>query len=307
VEGQVRDLLPVPYFHLVFTVPPSLHPFFLADRRLAYGLLFSAALEALHDVCRAHLGAVPGTIAVLHTWSQTLAFHPHIHCIVTGGGLGSAHDRWITSRPNFFVPVRILSPVFRGKLLHRLSSAVEDGSLGMRAAAGRRQLREAAARKWVVYSKPPMAGPKQVLRYLGQYTHRIAISNRRILRLENGSVTFRYRDRQRGNRARVMTLEASEFVRRFLVHVLPRSFVRIRHYGLLANGRRTKLVAQARLLLHAPADPERGTSTKTSWQDLYRRLTGRDPELCSSCGRGRLRVATLLAPALSPATRSRAP
>jgi putative transposase/transposase-like zinc-binding protein len=307
VEAQARDLLPVPYFHVVFTVPVSLHPFFLANRRVAFGHLFAAALEALHDVCRSRMGALPGTIAVLHTWSQTLSFHPHIHCIVTGGGLSPARDRWIASRPNFLVPVRVLSSVFRGTLLHRLSDAVEDGSLDVREAAGRHQLREAAARKWVVYSKPPMAGPEQVLRYLGRYTHRVAISNRRIVRDENGKVTFRYRDRRHRNRQRLLTLEATDFVRRFLVHVLPRSFVRIRHYGLLANGCRTRLVAKARLLLHAPADPERDKATTVSWQDLYRRLTGREPDRCQSCGTGRLVIVIALAPVLAPAIRVRAP
>jgi hypothetical protein len=184
---------------------------------------------------------------------------------------------------------------------------MEDGSLDVRAAAGRRQLREAAARKWVVYSKPPMAGPEQVLRYLGRYTHRVAISNRRIVRDENGKVTFRYRDRQHRNRQRLLTLEATDFVRRFLVHVLPRSFVRIRHYGLLANGCRTRLVAKARLLLHAPADPERDKATTVSWQDLYRRLTGREPDRCQSCGTGRLVIVIALAPVLAPAIRVRAP
>ena len=307
VEAQTRDLLPIPYFHVVFTVPPSLHSFFLADRRVAFGLLFAAAMEALHDVCRERLGALPGTIAVLHTWSQTLTFHPHVHCIVTGGGLSPARDRWIGSRQTFLVPVRALSPLFRGKLLHRLATAVEDGTLGMSGGAGRRQLREAAARKWVVYSKPPMAGPQQVLRYLGRYTHRVAITNRRIVNLENGRVAFRYRDRRRGNRGRVLTLEATDFIRRFLVHVLPRSFVRIRHYGLLSNGCRRKLLARARLLLHAPADPERRPAVRRSWQDLYKILTGRDPEVCPRCGKGTLHILGQLAPISAAVTRSRAP
>lgn len=304
VEAQARDLLPVPYFHVVFTVPPSLHPFFLADRRLAFGLLFAAALETLHDVCREHLGALPGTIAVLHTWSQTLAFHPHIHGIVTGGGLGPSRDRWIASRPNCLVPVRVLSTVFRAKLLRRFLDAMEEGSLGVGAAAGHRQLREAASRKWVVYSKPPMAGPEHVLRYLGRYTHRIAITHRRIVRVDNGRVTFRYRDRRRGNRERLMTLGADDFVRRFLAHVLPRSFVRIRHYGILGNGCRSRLLARARQLLQTPACPERATPTRLSWQDLYRRLTGRDPEVCPSCGTGRLRIVTVLAPVNAASVRA---
>jgi Putative transposase/Transposase zinc-binding domain len=308
VEAQTRDLLPVPYFHVVFTVPPSLHPFFLADRRLTFGLLFATALEALHDVCQARLGVLPGTIAVLHTWSQTLTFHPHIHCIVTGGGLAVARDRWIASRPNFLVPVRALSLVFRGKLLHRLSAAMHDGRLGVSGAAARRQLREAAARRWVVYSKAPMAGPEQVIRYLGRYTHRIAITNGRIVGLEHSQVTFSYRDRRRRTRQRQLTLGAADFIRRFLAHVLPRSFVRIRHYGLLANGCRTRLLARTRVLLNAPAPPEAGPSTTTpSWRDLFRRLLGRDPDLCPSCGTGHLRSVALLAPAWANPFTARAP
>ena len=249
VEAQARSLLPVEYFHLVFTVPSTLHPFFLADRRRSYALLFGAALETLHDVCRRRLGGVPGTIAVLHTWTQTLAFHPHVHCIVTGGGLTQSRDRWISSRPGFLVPVRVLSRVFRGKLLDCFDRTLQTHTAGLGASLGHQLLRQAAAREWVVYSKAPMAGPEQVLRYLGRYTHRIAIGNERLVALQEGRVTFRYRDRRRGNARRVMTLEARDFIDRFLLHVLPRGFVRVRHYGFQANGQRRHLIARARQLL----------------------------------------------------------
>jgi hypothetical protein len=296
VEAQARSLLPVEYFHLVFTVPTALHPFFLADRRGGYALLFEAALETLHDVCRRRLGALPGTTAVLHTWTQTLAFHPHVHCIVTGGGLAISRDRWIASRPGFLVPVRVLSRVFRGKLLDRFDRALHTRTSAVGAPLGHRLLRQAASKEWVVYSKAPMAGPAQVLRYLGRYTHRIAIGNERLVALDEGLVTFRYRDRKRGDAKKLLTLEAPHFVQRFLLHVLPRGFVRVRHFGLLANAGRSRLIARARELLHTPAPSQPDNTHRESWQDLYRRLTGRDPALCPYCNHGILRAVAIAPP-----------
>jgi Putative transposase len=276
----------------------ALHPFFLADRRGSYALLFEAALETLHDVCQRRLGAVPGTIAVLHTWTQTLAFHPHLHCIVTGGGRSKSRDRWIASRPGFLVSVRVLSRVFRGKLLDRFHRALQARTAGVGAPVGQRLIRQAASKEWVVYSQPPMAGPAQVLRYLARYTHRIAIGNERLVALQEGLVTFRYRDRKQGGVKKLLTLEAPAFVQRFLQHVLPRGFVRVRHFGLQANGCRTRLIARARQLLHTPASPQPDNTQRESWQDLYQRLTGRDPTRCPYCGNGTLRtVAVALAPA----------
>jgi hypothetical protein len=293
VQAQQRSLLPVEYFHLVFTVPKALHPFFLADRRGSYAILFAAALETLHDVCRRRLGALPGTIAVLHTWTQTLTFHPHLHCIVTGGGLATSGDRWIASRPGFLVPVRVLSRVFKAKLLDRFERALQKRTCGLGAALGNRLLRQAASRQWVVYAKAPMAGPAQVLRYLGRYTHRVAIGNERLLAFQNGQVTLAYRDRKRGTTKR-LTLEAPDFIRRFLLHVLPRGFVRVRHFGLQANGCRSRLIPRARLLLHSPAPPQPDQVHRESWQDLYQRLTGRDPTRCPYCHHGLLRVLSIV-------------
>jgi hypothetical protein len=304
VEAQQRQLLPVPYFHLVFTVPTALHPFFLTDRRGSYALLFEAAIGALHAVCQRRLGATPGTIAVLHTWSQTLLFHPHVHCIVTGGGLNRSRDRWIASRPRFLVPVRALSKVFRAKLLDRFDRSLRQGAAGVGTGLGQRLLRQAVAKEWVVYSKAPMAGPAQVLRYLGRYTHRIAIGNERLVALENACVTFRYRDRRRGNLTRELTLDAPDFVRRFLRHVLPRGFVRVRHFGLQANARRRKLVPQARLLLGTPAHPTPDPDVRESWQALFQRLTGRDPMRCPYCQQGTLRT---LISAIAPLPLGRGP
>ena len=296
VAAQARDLLPVPYFHLVFTVPTALHPLFFANHRAGYQALFAAAMDAVSDVARSRLGATPGAIAVLHTWTQTMRFHPHVHCIVTGGGLSLDRARWIGTRPSFFLPVRVLSRVFRGKLLERFEAAVSSRSLSMPETFARQRLQEAASTPWVVYSKAPMAGPDQVLRYLRRYSHRVAIGNERILAFHDGEVTFRYRDRRRANRAALLTLPATEFVQRFLLHTLPSRFVRIRHYGLLANGQRTALVERARALLGSAAPPEPIVSTTEDWQALYQRLTGRDPERCPVCHLGRVRIAYALDP-----------
>lgn len=298
VERQMQDLLPAHYFHVVFTVPACLQPLFVTDRRASYALLFAAVWETLSAVCRRRLGATHGVIAVLHTWSQTLVFHPHIHCIVSGGGIDSHGERWISSREGYLVPVRILSRVFRAKLLQALARSVAAPPRGTAL------LRQAAAQPWVVYSKPPMAGPQQVLRYLGRYTHRIAIGNERIVSMADGHVRFRYRDRRRGNAARVLTVTAPEFVRRFLLHVLPKHFVRLRHYGLFANAYRSTRVAQAR---HSLGGPVLAPPLKLeSWQEFYRRLTGRDPERCPVCARGTLRPVAVFTPTC-PVISSRGP
>lgn len=300
VERQMRDLLPVHYFHVVFTMPACLQPFFVRDRRRTYALLFAAAWETLSAVCRRRLGAMPGVIAALHTWSQTLVFHPHVHCIVSGGGIDSDGGHWIRSRPDYLVPVRVLSSVFRGKLLQ----ALERSLTAAQRDRGMALLRQAAAQPWVVYSKAPMAGPQQVLRYLGRYTHRIAIGNERIVSMADGRVSFRYRDRRRGNTARVLTVTGPEFARRFLLHVLPKHFVRLRHYGLFANAYRTTRVAKAR---HSLGQPVLAQPLKPeSWQELYRRLTGRDPERCPVCARGTLRIVAVFVPTC-PAISSRGP
>ncbi len=290
VEAQAKDLLPVPYFHEVFTLAHCLNPLFLGDQSTAFGLLFEAAAKTVTEVCQSNLGATPGMIAVLHTWTQTLEYHPHIHCIVTGGGLSQDGERWISSRPNFFLPVRRLSKVFRGKLLEAFELALAQGRLRTPERAGRLLLRRAAAQDFVVYSKPPMAGPEQVLRYLGRYTHRIAVSKERLLAHRNGEVTFSYKDRKHGGARKSKTLPGVEFTRRFLRHVVPRRFVRVRHFGLLANGVKVHRLALARSLLGSPAPPEPSRTQHESWQDTYRRLVGKDPQLCPACRVGRLVV-----------------
>ncbi len=297
LEARMKDLLPVPYFHLVFTIPSQLYGLFLEHPRVTYGLLFRAVAETVKEVAARpkNLGAEIGMTAVLHTWTQTLLFHPHIHCIVPGGGLDPAGCRWVRARDNFFLSVRVLSTVFRAKLLSGLEKAIASGRIKALLGNGADVsglLRHAARRKWVVYSKRPFAGPKQVLAYLGRYTHRIAIGNERIVAMDGGEVVFSYRDRRDGNSRKLATLPAEAFLRRFLLHVLPKGFVRIRHYGLLANSVRQERMALCRRLLGAPkeiADPV----PREPWSELLLRLTSKDVLCCPNCG-GRLQTTVLI-------------
>lgn len=292
VQDRKQDLLPVEYFHVVFTVPEELHCFFRANPKTAYGLLFSNVSETLQDVALnpKHLGAKVGFTAVLHTWTQKLLFHPHLHCIVPGGGLSPDGRRWIQARPGFLLPVRILSTVFRGKLLSRLQHAVRQGTITLPSAYDPwLQLSKAASKKWVVYAKPPFAGPDQVISYLARYTHRIGISNDRLVSLKDGKVTFRWKDRAKNDAPRLMTLDAVSFLRRFLYHVLPVGLVRIRHFGFLANAVRKKRLLKCRMLLAVaiPSAPEAETDEE-SWQKTLLRLTGKDVTKCPRCRKGRL-------------------
>lgn len=299
VEARKADLLPVEYFHVVFTIPDVLHSLFLGHPKLAIDLLFAAVSETLQEVALnpKHLGAKIGLIAVLHTWTQVLLYHPHIHCIVPGGGLDPSGDRWIQARAGFFLPVRVLSKVFRGKLLCKLQGALHDAQVAP-------LLQKAAQTDWVVYCKPPFAGPEQVLHYLGRYTHRIAISNERLVSLQNDQVTFGWKDRAHGNESKLMTIDAVQFLKRFLLHVLPRGLVRIRHYGLLANPVRRERIARCRELLGTPSPdqsrttpPDRGTKKEADpWQELLFRLTGKDVTLCPRCGKGELILLERLEP-----------
>jgi len=244
-EAREAELLPVEYFHTVFTLPAALNPIALQNPRVVYGILFRAAAETLQRVAAdpKHLGAEIGFLAVLHTWGQNLQHHPHVHCVVPGGGLAPDGAHWVSCRPGFFLPVRVLSRVFRGKFLALLKAAFDQGELAFGGGlatladpvAFRRRLAASAGTEWVVYAKPPFGGPEQVLKYLARYTHRVAISNHRLVALRGDEVEFLWKDYAHGGEQRPMTLEAVEFIRRFLLHVLPSGFVRIRHYGFLAN------------------------------------------------------------------------
>jgi Putative transposase/Transposase zinc-binding domain len=305
VEAQAADLLPVEYFHIVFTLPAALSPLALQNPRVVYGLLFRAAAETLMQIAAdaKHLGAEIGFLAVLHTWGQTLQHHPHVHCVVPGGGLSPDGTGWVASPKGFFLPVRVLGRVFRGKFLAMLDAAFDRGRLAFHgrlrelAGAGRfhQLLRAAAQTEWVVYAKPPFGGPEQVLKYLARYTHRVAISNRRLVALKDGRVRFRYKDYARNGRRRTMTLEASEFLRRFLQHVLPSGFVRIRHYGFLANRCRREKVALCRELLGVPATPAIGPPCRPTAL-----IPGIAPVrcafVCPACGEGRMVVIEVIPP-----------
>jgi hypothetical protein len=264
LERQAAHLLPVEYHHVVFTLPSAVSPLALANPAVVYDLLLRSVAATLREVAAdpKHLGATLGVLLVLHTWGQNLHHHPHVHGVVTGGGLSC--DRagridgspcWRSCRPGFFLPVRVLSRVFRGKFLAGLRTALTQGRLRLPGDLAALADADAAwwsalyAQDWVVYAKPPMGGPAQVLKYLARYTHRVAISNHRLLDVGEGRVKFRYKDYAAGGQDKTMTLTATEFLRRFLQHVLPTGFVKIRHYGLLANAQRAQRLALGRQLL----------------------------------------------------------
>jgi Putative transposase/Transposase zinc-binding domain len=279
------DLLPVPYFHVVFTLPHELSALTLGNRELLYRLLFDSAKETLLEVAAdpMHLGARIGVLMVLHTWGQQLEHHPHVHCVVPGGGLavpaktsgnvatdpGDQAPRWVTCRPNWFLPVKVLSPVFRGKYLAALRAAYQAGQLQFAGstlplkspAAWGALIRELYKKDWVVYAKEPFGGPEQVLKYLTGYTHRVALSNRRLVKLQNDQVTFTWKDYADGCRRKEMTLGAVEFVRRFAMHIIPKGLVRIRQYGLLAHRDRGERLALCRAL--TAAAPSAAPATKS--------------------------------------------
>jgi hypothetical protein len=261
LQARERELLPTPYVHVVFTLPRELAPLALQNKQVMYNLLFQASAETLLEIARdpRHLGAEIGFFSVLHTWNQRLQHHPHIHCVLASGGLAPDHSRWIFSHRSFFLPVKVLSRVFRGKFVAGLRIAFRQGKLQFHGhliplAESRpfaSWLRLLFRHDWIVYAKRPFGGPEHALRYLGNYTHRVAISNHRLVALSDGDVTFRWRDSAHANKKRLMTLSVDEFLRRFLLHLLPRGFVRIRNFGFLANRQRAQLLPLCFGLLQA--------------------------------------------------------
>ena len=305
LAARRREVLPIPYFHVVFTLPHALNPLAPRHPRVIYRLLFQAAASTLTRFGRdpRHLGGDLGVPAVLHPWGQTLTQHVHVHCVVTGGALAPDGPRWISARPTFLFPVRALAKVFRGRYLASLQRAFARGELHLTGglapladpaafAAWLAALRQPA---WVVYCKPPFAGPEHVLAYLGRYTHRVALSNDRLLALADGRVHFRWRDYADGDRVKVMELEVDEFLRRFLLHVVPDRFVRIRHFGLLANRRRAATLAHCRALLAQP--PPAAAHEVESVRALLLRVMGIDIERCPVCRLGALQPLAVLPPA----------
>ncbi len=287
LAARSRELLPTRYVHVVFTLPHELAPLALQNKKVVYDLLFRASAETLLEVARtpSHLGAEIGFFSVLHTWNQKLEHHPHIHCVVPAGGLSPDHTRWIHSRYRFFLPIEVLGCVFRGKFVAALRQAFVAGKLGfhgqMKSFAQPKAfsslLRQLFRHHWVVYSKRPFGGPEYALRYLGRYTHRVAISNHRLVSFVDDQVTFRWRDSAHKNKQRLLTLPVEEFLRRFLLHLLPRGFVRIRHFGFLANRRRAALLPLCFRLLRTATEPSEPPSASPA---------AHAPALwtCPSCG-----------------------
>jgi hypothetical protein len=299
---------------VVFTLPAILAPLAMQNPVVMYDLLFQSIAATLLEVAAnpRRLGARIGFLTVLHTWGQNLMHHPHVHCVVPAGGLSPDGTRWLFGRADFFLPVRVLSRVFRGKFIGLIKSAFRQGKLEFHGnlvplatpAAMGRLLSDSVRNEWVVYAKPPFGGPAQVLKYLARYTHRVAISNRRLLGLENGKVTFRWKDYARGNAPSIMTLDVMEFIRRFLMHVMPRSFVRIRYYGFMANRHRAETLQRCRQLLGAQKTPETQNGNATAPIDA---APGENPVAgyCPQCRQGRMRIIGLLVrqhlPAAPPA------
>ncbi len=312
IEDRKSELLDCPYFHVVFTLPEEIAAIAYQNKAVVYKLLFAATADTLGTIAAdpKHLGAEVGFFAVLHTWGQNLIHHPHLHCVVPGGGLSPDGERWIACRSGFFLPVRVLSRFFRRRFLQLLGQAFERGELEFFSAleslrdrkAFLRYLEPLREKEWIVYAKAPFAGPEQVLEYVGRYTHRVAISNNRLLDIENGHVTFRWRDYRDGDAQKTMTLAAGEFIHRFLLHVLPPGFHRIRYYGLLGNRHRQEKLEQCRRLLDmslaTPTEPD--AAAPADYRDRYEALTGQSLHHCPICRRGRMIPIEQLPPSRVP-------
>jgi hypothetical protein len=309
LDERAAELLPTEYFHAVFTLPSELAPLALQNQRLVYGTLLQASAQSLLQLARdpQHLGADIGFLSVLHTWGQNLHLHPHVHCVVPGGGISMEGNRWVSCRPGFFLPVRPLARLFRGQFLAMLHRAYDRGLLRLHGQQQDRADSEAFhallqacwQKEWVVYAKPPFGGPAQVLKYLARYTHRVAISNGRLVKVEDNQVFFRWKDYADGNRQKVMALKAVEFIRRFLLHVVPSGFVRIRHYGLMGNRVRAENLARCRSLLKLgqgsgasspapPSEPPQRNPTDTMMRTR-----------CPVCGQGHMMVVGRVEPVRS--------
>jgi hypothetical protein len=310
LQQRQAELLPVEYFHVVFTMPQEVAAIAFQNKAVVYDILFRATSETLRTIATdpKHLGAEIGFIAILHTWGQNLLHHPHLHCVVPGGGVSCEGDRWVACRPGFFLPVRVLSRLFRRLFVEQLRRAHAEGELAFfnslaelaKPEAFARYLEPVSRTEWVVYAKQPFGGPQQVLEYLGRYTHRVAISNNRLVSFTGEHVTFQWKDYRHESRHQVMRLDSHEFVRRFLLHVLPHGFQRIRHYGLLANRTREGKLQHCRELLDAPATAEAPpTDEAEDYRDRYQRLTGISLRNCPACEHGQMiRIDTFLPQAL---------
>lgn len=300
LQNRQAELLPVEYFHVVFTVPQEVAAIAYQNKDVVYNILFQATAQTLRTIGAdpKHLGAEIGFIAILHTWGQNLLHHPHLHCVVPGGGFSADGQRWVSCRPGFFVPVRVLSRLFRRLFLELLLQAFDGGGLRFFNSLEALQDRLAFAKylapttktEWVVYAKAPFGGPKQVLEYLGRYTHRVAISNNRLLDFSDGAVTFAWKDYRHASKNKTMRLDADEFIRRFLLHVLPSGFQRIRSYGFLANRYRKAKIELSRKLLGVavPVVAVDMPVQANDYRERYQRLTGQSLHDCPHCGKGQM-------------------
>jgi len=306
------ELLPVPYFHVVFTLPAPVAAIAFHNKAAVYAILFRAAAETLITIAAdpRHLGAHIGLTAVLHTWGQTLTHHPHVHCIAPGGGPSLDGARWVACRPGFFLPVRVLARLFRRLFLRDLQNAYDAGTLRFSGplanladpSAFNACLADLRRIDWVVYAKPPVGGPRQALAYLGRYTHRVAIANSRLLALEDGKVSFTWNDYRKDGLTKVMTLDAAEFIRRFLLHILPDGFHRIRHYGFLANGDRRDNLDRCRRLIAHDAAAQCATTEPTPAVDRVddKRTQSDALRTCPECGGLMRRTALAPRPSREP-------
>ncbi len=306
IWDRAKDLLPIQYFHVVFTIPAELKPLVLSNQKVMYNLLFRSVSETLIELGNdpRRLGARIGFISILHTWGQNLMDHPHVHCIVTGGGLSPEEDKWVSCRKGFFIPVRVMSELFKGKFLDYLRQAYESGKLTFPGIISHLEQpntfesfsKQFYHKKWVVYCKPPFNGAQGVLQYLGRYTHRVAISNHRIMKLEDGRVSFRWRDYADGDKKKIMDVAAGEFIRRFLLHILPNRFVKIRHSGILANRPRKRYIALCRHFLGSSMVETKARKPHETWQEWFHRVSGIDVTLCPVCKKGRMVTVEILYP-----------
>ena len=304
LQDRQAELLDVPYFHVVFTVPAQIEVIAFQNQTVVYDILFRAASETLRAIAAdpGHLGAEIGFLGVLHTWGQNLSHHPHIHFLVPGGGIAPDGQRWIACRPGFFLPVRVLSRMFRGLFRRYLEKAFAAGALNFfsehrhlhEPATFRRYLTPAWKAEWVVYAKRPFAGPTQVLDYVARYTHRVAISNNRLVSMDDGKVCFRWKDYRDDNRHKTMTLEAGEFIRRFLIHVLPDGFHRIRYFGFLGNCHRAQKLERCRELLRM-VTAESEADPPADYRDRFEALTGQSLRVCPHCHAGTMVVIDCIA------------
>lgn len=298
LENRKKDLLPIGYFHVVFTIPQELNFITLLNQKEVYSILFKAVSETLLELGKdiKYLGADIGFISILHTWGQNLMNHPHLHCIVPGGGLSLDGSRWVNSKKDFFIPVKVLSRKFRGKFLFYLKQAYYDKKLSFTGDVEKLKDKyqfqcfknKLYNKEWVVYCKPPFQSAEHVLEYLGRYTHRVAMSNNRIVKFEDGYVTFKWRDYKDNNKQKLMKVTAEEFIRRFLMHILPNKFVKIRHYGILSNRNRNLKLKKCKILTGSASFKINSSVEKLSVAELFLRLTGKDINQCPCCKTGKM-------------------